>query len=213
MLIEKSLRDFAAVVKSDAPTPGGGSVSAYAGMLGASLANMVGGLTVGKKNYEEIPHEHRSALETNETVIEALIEKLDNDVDDDTKAFDKVVAGYKMPKETEEEKRARTEAIQEGYKAAIEVPLACAKDCIETLERQQVYTEYGNVNAITDIGVGTLLAHAGAEGALLNVSINLGSIKDEAYRMAKEREVAALLERAHKQRDVNVEAVYRRLNA
>ena len=61
MLIEKSLRDFAAVVKSDAPTPGGGSVSAYAGMLGASLANMVGGLTVGKKNYEEIPHEHRSA--------------------------------------------------------------------------------------------------------------------------------------------------------
>ncbi len=104
-----------------------------------------------------------------------------------------------MPKDTEEEKKARSNKIQEGYKKALEVPpLRCSEECFKVLELQEVFAFYGNKNAITDVGVGgALLAYAGMEGALLNVKINLLSIKDEKYKREIEERINVLLEEGH----------------
>lgn len=212
MFIDKSLKQFALDTKSSDPTPGGGSVSAYAGTMSSALTNMVGGLTFSKKDYLELPEEARVEMETNSKELELLFEDLASIVDEDSSAFDKVMEAFKMPKETDEEKKARSEAIQDGYKIALEVPLKCAEKCYRLLELQDVFTKYGNVNAITDIGVGVLLAYAGLEGALLNVTINLGSIKDEEYRTVIAAKTSSLLSSAKELKEKSLETVYARLN-
>ena len=212
MFIDKSLKQYALDTKSSDPTPGGGSVSAYVGTLSSALTSMVGGLTFFKKNYSELPEDVRSKMESNAKELEGLFEELANDVDKDTNAFDKVMEAFKMPKETDEEKKARSQAIQEGYKIALEVPLKCAEKCHRILELQDVFAEYGNVNAITDIGVGVLLAYSGLEGALLNVTINLGSIKDEEYQKNISEKVSSLLSSAKNLKEKSLETVYKRLN-
>ena len=186
MYIDNSLREFIANVASSEPTPGGGSVSALVGSIGGALTNMVSKLTVGKKVYEGLADEIKSQIVENSREMEKLVEDLSNIVDEDTKAFDKVMDAFKMPKETDEQKQARSIAIQDGYKIALEVPLRCATKCLRILELQEVFANYGNANAITDVGVGILLAYSGLEGALFNVTINLGSIKDEGKRIKEE---------------------------
>lgn len=212
MFIDKSLKQFALDTKSSDPTPGGGSVSAYAGTMSSALTSMVGGLTFSKKDYLELPEEARVEMETNSKELELLFEDLASIVDEDSKAFDKVMEAFKMPKETDEEKKARSMAIQEGYKIALEVPLKCAEKCYRILELQEVFTKYGNVNAITDIGVGVLLAYTGLEGALLNVTINLGSIKDEDYKKEISAKTSSLLSSGKELKEKSLETVYERLN-
>ncbi len=212
MFIDKSLKQYALDTKSSDPTPGGGSVSAYVGTLSSALTSMVGGLTFSKKNYSELSEDVKSKMESNAKELEQLFEDLANDVDKDTNAFDKVMEAFKMPKETDEEKKARSHAIQEGYKIALEVPLKCAEKCHRVLELQDVFAKYGNVNAITDIGVGVLLAYSGLEGALLNVTINLGSIKDEEYKKVISEKVSSLLNSAKSLKEKSLEVVYERLN-
>ena len=213
MLINNSLKDFALVTKSNEPTPGGGSVSAYAGVLGSALTFMVGGLTFGKKDYSDLSEDIRNKLEANAKEMEDLFEELSAIVDEDSKAFDEVMKAFKMPKESDEEKKARSAAIQEGYKLALQVPLKCAEKCLRVLELQDVFAEEGNVNAITDIGVGILLAQSGMEGALLNVSINLGSIKDVEYKKEISQKVEELLAKGKDLKEKNLKTVYERLNA
>lgn len=211
MYIEKSLMQYALDTRSSDPTPGGGSVSAYVATLGSALTSMVGGLTFGKKNFQEFPEETREVMEKNAEELKGLFDELAGIVDEDTTAFDKVMAAFKLPKETEEEKSARSRAIQEGYKEALEVPLKCAQKCHRVMELQGVFAENGNVNAITDIGVGILLAYSGLEGALLNVTINLGSIKDEDYRETVSRKVSKLLSSAKDMKEQSLGTVYKRL--
>lgn len=213
MFIDNSLKDFALVTRSNDPTPGGGSVSAYAGVLGSALTSMVGGLTFGKKDYLELSEDIRNKMEANSKEMESLFDELADIVDEDSKAFDEVMKAFKMPRETDEEKKARSAAIQEGYKVALKVPLKCAEKCLRVLELQDVYAQEGNVNAITDIGVGILLAYSGLEGALLNVTINLGSIKDEDYREEISKKTAELLEKGKELKEKNLKTVYERLNA
>ena len=211
MYIEKSLMQFALDTRSSDPTPGGGSVSAYVATLGSALTSMVGGLTFGKKSFQELPDETREVMENNANELEGLFDQLAGVVDEDTTAFDKVMVAFKLPKETDVEKKARSMAIQEGYKEALEVPLKCAHKCHRVMELQGVFAENGNVNAITDIGVGILLAYSGLEGALLNVSINLGSIKDENYREEVSAQVSQLLSTGKILKEQGMEMVYRRL--
>ncbi len=211
MFIEKSLKDYISDVSGGAPTPGGGSVSALAGSLGAALTSMVGNLTVGKKAYDALEEETKKAMDTSMDEIQKLIVRLEEIVDEDTKAFDEVMAAFKLPKETEEDKKARSEAIQAGTKTALEVPLECAKECFEVLKLQEVFAEYGNVNAITDVGVGALLAYAGVEGALFNVKINLASIKDEEYKEKIEKEVDELLKESKDLKEELLKTVYSKL--
>lgn len=211
MFIEKSLKEYVANVASSDPTPGGGSVAALAGSLGGGLTTMVKNLTVGKKAYEELSDEIKSELLENAKVIEELTESLNGLVDEDTKAFDEVMKAFKLPKETEEDKAARSLAIQEGYRIALEVPLRSAEKCLRILELQKVFANNGNVNAITDVGVGTLLAYTGLEGSLFNVTINLGSIKDEAYKNEISAKVDSILAKGKELKEELLKIVYKRL--
>lgn len=210
MFIDNSLREYIANVASGDPTPGGGSVSALVGSIGGALTNMVSKLTVGKKAYEGLSEEIKSQILVNSKEIEKLVEELSNIVDEDTKAFDKVMDAFKMPKETDEQKQARSRAVQEGYKIALEVPLRCATKCLRILELQEVFANYGNANAITDVGVGILLAYSGMEGALFNVTINLGSIKDEEFKKENEAKVNNLLNEGKRIKEELIKIVYKR---
>ncbi len=211
MYIDKSIREYVEETASGAPTPGGGSVSAVAASLGAALTSMVYNLTEGKKAYKELEEKDRKEMDDNFQEIKEKIEKLNYFVDEDTKAFDDVMKAFKMPKETEEEKEKRSEAIQLGYKKALELPLDCARVCLEVLELQDAFARNGNVNAITDVGVGALLAYTGLEGALLNVSINLNSIKDDEYREGKRKEAEEVLNKGKELKEELMKTVYSRL--
>lgn len=211
MLIEMSLKDYIGEAASGNPTPGGGSVSALAGSLGSALTQMVGNLTFDKKSYAELNEETKKELQDNFQILQDKMNILSEIVDEDSKAFDSVLIAFKMPKETEEDKRLRTSAIQEGYKHALEVPLKCAEECLSILKLQSVFANYGNINAITDVGVGALLAYSGLEGALLNVRINLLSIKDEKYKTKINQKMSIILEEASKLKEEILKVVYERL--
>lgn len=184
-----TLADFVTSVSADSPAPGGGSVSALAGSLGASLAAMVGGLTWGKKGYEDaLPELAGMALDAHETAGRLL--RL---VDEDSDAYDRVLASLRLPRGTEAQKAARSEAIQDATKAAALTPLETARNCLSAMKQCMVAIRRGNRNSITDGATGAFMARAGLEGALLNVRINLGSLKDEEFRRTLEAETAALL--------------------
>ncbi|WP_236913663.1 cyclodeaminase/cyclohydrolase family protein [Clostridium sp. Cult2] len=209
--MDESIGDYIDKVASKEPTPGGGSVAALAGSLGSALTAMVGYLTIGRKMYEELDEKIKEEMRQNFEELKKSIEKLNHIVDEDTKAFDKVMEAFKLPKETDEEKKNRFEAIQEGYKIALEVPLRCAEECFKVLKIQKVFADYGNVNAITDVGVGALLAATGLEGALLNVKINLLSIKDEEFKNKMEEKVDNLLKEGIELKEKLLKIVYERL--
>ncbi|NLN14581.1 MAG: cyclodeaminase/cyclohydrolase family protein [Tissierellia bacterium] len=212
MLIEKSLREYIHEAASGNPTPGGGSVSALAGSLGSALTQMVGNLTFYKKSFEELEEERQRELRENFQLLGSKLENLCSIVDEDSRAFDDVLKAFKMPKDTEEERKRRSQAIQEGYKKALEVPLRCAEECLEVLRLQLPFAVDGNINAITDVGVGALLAYAGLEGALMNVRINLLSIKDEGYREDIRDRIREILEEGKRLRDELLRIVYERLD-
>jgi len=197
MLVALKLDEFAKVLGSDAPAPGGGSVAALSGALGAELVCMVCRLSIGKKGLEEHQTLVADVLEKAEKVAKSLMLR----VDLDTQAFNRVMAAFKLPKETDDEKKARTGAIQEGYKEAVQSPLSIARECVSVLHLAQSATGKSNTNAISDLGVAAMQAYAGLEGAVMNVKINLPSIKDEAFNAKTLSETATLLEDGRKARD------------
>jgi len=176
-LASSSVKGFLSELASSSPAPGGGSVAALAGALGSALSSMVCNLTIGKEKYNDVQDEVKSALEKSEK----LRRKLTTLIDEDTEAFNDVIKAFKMPKTTEKEKTKRAHAIQEGYKTAAKVPLETAKTCEKILDASMIVAEKGNKNSITDAAVSALMARAGAHSAILNVKINLGSIKDKKF--------------------------------
>ena len=174
---QTTIEDFLADVASGKPTPGGGSVSALAGSLGASLAQMVAGLTIGKEKFADVEEEMQEVADLAEELQDELTQAIARDSD----AFEAVMAAFRMSRETDEQKEARSKAIQAATRLATEVPLQTAKAAAKVIDLAQTVAEKGNPNAITDAGVAALLGLAAVEGALLNVDINLGSIKDEEY--------------------------------
>lgn len=211
MLIEKSLKDFNEVLASKSPTPGGGSVAALAGAIGASLTQMVGNLTIGKKAYKALEEDLQKQIDTQTEEAQRLMGELNDLVDEDTKSFDKVMEAMKLPKETEEEKAARRKAIEAGTVVAMETPLKTAKTCLEVLKLQKLFAEYGNKNAITDVGVGALMAYSGVEGAALNVKINLGGLSDADYVAKVDKEVVELIKEANEIKEEIMKTVYSKL--
>ena len=211
MLIERTAKSFVMEVASESPTPGGGSVSALVGSLGSALTSMVGHLTIDKKAYEFVPEDKKAEMKEEFKKINELTESLLKLVEEDSRAFDDVMQAFKLPKNTEEEKKERSAAIQSGYKKALEVPLRSGETCYEILAHQEVFAEYGNIGAITDVGVGTLLAYAALEGSLFNVTINLKSIKDAEYKAEIEKKVEKLIADGKNLRDSLLETVYKRL--
>jgi glutamate formiminotransferase / formiminotetrahydrofolate cyclodeaminase len=187
-LVAMSVDRFVDEVSSESPAPGGGSVAALAGGLAAGLAAMVANLTVGKKGYEAAWIDLSSLAERAQTVKDALIRA----VDEDTDAFNAAMTAMRLPKGTPEEQAARDAALESGYQQAARVPLQTAKTCLDALRLAGDVAAKGNKNSSSDAGVAALMARAGVEGAVLNVLINLGSVKDEAFKQACRVETDAL---------------------
>jgi len=176
-LIEMKLKDFIDELSSDSPAPGGGSVAALAGALSSALSSMVCNLTIGKEKYKDVEYDMEKILDRVEDIRERFMELIDRD----TEAFNRVMDAFKLPKNTEEEKKIRREKIQDALKGAALVPLETARLCAEMIELCKEIAEKGNKNSITDVGVAAIMAKAGLESAILNVKINLKSINDENF--------------------------------
>jgi len=187
-LVSMTVERFVDEVSSNSPAPGGGSVAALAGSLGAALAAMVANLTVGKAGYETAWQSSSSLAERAQALKAAFLAA----VDDDTKAFDDVLAAMRLPKLTDEQQRARAAAIAAAYEKATAVPLATARLCLQALELAEQAAVTGNRNSASDAGVGALLAKAGLDSAVLNVRINLPSVRDGAFKSATLAEIPEL---------------------
>jgi len=189
-LTDKTVSIFLDELASSAPAPGGGSVAALSGALGAALVSMVCNLTVGKKKFADVEQDVKAILEQSESLRHRLIDLLQADV----KAYTAVSQAMKMPRATDEEKAARAEAMQKALKHATEVPMQVASACVEVIGLCQPVAEKGNKNAVSDAGVAILMAEAGLRSAALNVLINLGWIEDQSFNAEKQRQLDALLE-------------------
>jgi len=203
MLIDKKVSNFLDELASNSPTPGGGSVAALAGALGAALISMVGNLTVGKKKYEDVEEDVKRII----SFSEKLRYELSQLIEEDVKAFNNFMATYKMPKETEDEKRVRTEKIQEALIEAARVPLKVAYKCLDILSLSQEVAEKGNINVVSDAGVAVLIAEAALESAILNVKINLRMIKDEKVRTELSSSIKEILLKEKGQKEKVLEIV------
>lgn len=191
-LKDLTVTGFCDITASDAPAPGGGSVSALAGTLAAALGEMVARLTVGKEKYAQVKPEMERLLEELPPLRQRLLEAIDRD----SRAFDRYMAALTLPKGTPEEKEARKNAMQEGLKEAAQVPLEVARAAVSLFPALELVVTRGNSNAVTDGMVGTMLARSAVLGALFNVRVNLGSIHDAAFVEALDRETRMLQEQA-----------------
>ena len=192
MIKDKSLQIFLDELASSAPTPGGGSGAAVMGAMGAALVGMVCNITIGKKGYEEVEDDLKDVLKQ----TEALRDRLTDMIRADVEVFDRLMASYGLPKETDEEKAARSEEIQASLKEATDVPLSCARACAEAIELCRTAAEKGNLNVISDAGVAVVAADAAMKSAALNVYINVGSIKDKAFGEERSTELEKILKGA-----------------
>ncbi|MCG8567986.1 MAG: cyclodeaminase/cyclohydrolase family protein [Desulfobacterales bacterium] len=197
MLINMQVTELIDELASDSPAPGGGSISALNGSLGAGLVAMVTRLTIGKKGFENV----ETAMVETRDKADGLKARLAQLVDEDTQAFNAVMAGFKMPKSTDGEKAARSAAIQAGYKQATATPMETAEKCLAVLELAQAIAGKANPNTASDLGVAGQVAYAGVEGAVMNVKINLPAIKDTEWREAQAAKTDDLLRRAAEARD------------
>jgi len=203
MLVDRKVSNFLDELASNSPTPGGGSVAALAGALGAALISMVGNLTVGKKKYEDVEEDVKRIISSSEKLRYELSQLIEEDV----KVFNNFMATYKMPKETEDEKKVRTEKIQEALIKAAKVPLKVAYKCLDILILSQEVAEKGNVNVVSDAGVAVLMAEAALESAILNVKINLKMIKDEKIKEELSSSIKELLLKEKGQKEKVLEIV------
>jgi len=176
-LVDMTLRDLIDEVSRETPAPGGGSIAAAAGSMGAALSSMVANLTQGKAGSEEIDEQMTENAEKAQKIKDALLLA----VDEDTNAFNGYMAAVRLPKKTDEEKTYRFEEMEKGLKEAVDVPFQTAMMSFGAIETAKISAEMGNVNSITDAAVGAQIAYAGVRGGILNVLINLKDIRDESF--------------------------------
>ncbi len=204
---EMSLTNFSEVLASGAPTPGGGSASALSGALATGLAAMVARTTAASKKFAD------RAGQMNQVATEAdrLRDEFLALVDEDARAFDQVMAAFRMPKETPEQQAARSQAVQQAYRAAVEPPMRVCTRSLRVLELALQVAEQGNPSAASDAGVAALLAATALEGGALNVQINLGSIKDDGFRNTQAERIRAAQAQGQALRDKVLATVRARL--
>jgi len=188
MLVDRTVTELLNAFSSTEPTPGGGSASALASAVGASLLMMVAGLPKTRTNTPE----ERAALQEASRRVASLRDSLNGAIDADTAAYDRVVAAYRLPKASAEEQAARQLAIQSALREATDVPLDVMRWSAQALEHAIVIARHGLRGAASDVGVAAALLRAGWAGARLNVDINVGSVKDSSYADAVRAEVRDL---------------------
>ena len=176
-LLTMNLKDFANETASESPAPGGGSISAYVGALGISLATMVANLSAHKRAWDERWEEFSVWAEKGQEIKDALLKM----VDEDTHSFNAIMDAFRLAKGTDEEKAKRKEAIQAATRRAIEVPFSVMEKTLAAFEVIKGMAETGNPNSVTDAGVGALCARAAIHGAYLNVKINAADLEDQDF--------------------------------
>lgn len=187
-----SIEEFLVQSASSAPTPGGGSVSAYVGALAASMVCMVANLTIGKEKYKDVESQVQDILAQGQDLLKALQMGLNQDI----KEFSNFMAVLKLPKNTEEEKVCRTAKMQEVLVSATDTPLAIAQNCFQVLKLAQALAPIGNKAAISDVGVAAYLAESSLKSAMFSVDINLPQIKNSDYQAKVKAERERLFEQA-----------------
>jgi len=200
-LADQRFVDLLAAFRSPDPTPGGGSASALSGAIGASLIAMVAGLP---KPRTQGPEDHKR-LEAARTRCASISDRLAILMDRDSDAYESVVAAFRLPKASDDEKRIRTGRIQEALRAATETPLDVMRACADGIRAAKDVAELGNANASSDVQVGLELLMAGVRGARLNVAVNLSSIKDQPYVEAAAKEAEELESTAARDRSTAIE--------
>ncbi len=188
----QGLSTFVESVASSSPAPGGGSVSAAAGSLAAALASMVCRLTLGKKKYAEVQDQVTAILSQTDKLKDELYELVQRDA----AAFDAVMAAMKLPKETDEQQKTRKEAVQKATVTATRTPLEVMNKSLQALDLAIQIAKIGNVNSVSDAGVGSLMARTAVEGAFYNVQINLPGIEDKVVAEEIDTEARRILEQA-----------------
>ena len=197
---EKSVELFLDELASRQATPGGGSAAAVMGAQSAALISMVCNLTIGKPKYAEVEEDMQLLLKQAEALRTELTDMIKADVD----VFDKLMATYGLPKQTDEEKAVRSTQIQEVLKEAAIVPLDCAKACAKAIRLSRVAAEKGNTGVISDAGVAVMAGYSALKSAALNVYINAGSIKDKTFADEKLAELEQVMNGA----EAETKAVY-----
>jgi formiminotetrahydrofolate cyclodeaminase len=192
MLADMTVSELLEKTAAGTPVPGGGSLSAMAAAVGAALAQMVAGLTAGRKAFAAVTPEMNALAD----MARRLQADLLADMDRDAEAYTAVMTAYRLPRETAEEKVRRTDAIQRATREAARVPLAVAEKALEVMMLAGTALAKGNPNAMSDGAVGAMLARAALQGALLNVKINLQGIQDEAFTTQLRTRAATLETRA-----------------
>ena len=206
-LIDFTLKQFADETASESPAPGGGSISAFVGALGAALGTMVANLSAHKRGWDDRWNEFSEWAEKGKLFHSQLLKC----VDEDTAAFNKIMSAFDLPKTTEQEIAARKKAIQEATKIAIEVPLKVMKLATASMEIIKVMAETGNPNSVADAGVGALCARTAVEGAFLNVKINAAGLKDEKYVSQVLTEAQKILQQAKQTEAEILKTVYQKI--
>ncbi len=191
-LVRMSLKGFATETASESPAPGGGSISAYMGALGAALGTMVANLSAHKRGWDDRWKEFSDWAEKGQAVMDELVAL----VDEDTAAFDRIMAAFGLPKGTDEEKAARAEAIEKATLYATQVPLRTMKASYKAFEVIRAMAQTGNPNSVSDAGVGALAARSAVLGAQLNVKINAASLADKAKAAELTAEAAEIAAKA-----------------
>ena len=209
LLVQKTLIDFADTTASESPAPGGGSVSAYVGALGVALGTMVANLSAGKKGWEKQTAYFSDWADKGQAIKDKLIYL----VDEDTNAFNAIITAVRMPKATDEEKEQRKIAMREATRYAIQIPLEVMKTAFEAFELVEAMVEKGNVNSISDAGVGGLCLKTAIYGAYLNVKINCAGFDDEAFVASVTQQADQLLQEAIKKEQNIVKAVEKSIQA
>ncbi len=206
-LSDMDLNGFARELAGDSPAPGGGSVAALAGGLAAALCAMVSRLTLGREKYKDADDDMEAVRQKADAASARLLAL----VDEDAAAYNKVSAAFRMPKGTDEEKAARSDAIQEATKAAASTPLDTLRTTADLCDLCRLAVEKGNPNCITDAGVAAQLIRAAAKGAAYNVQINLSSIKDAVFLEHLAKQTDEILNRTLKETAELEEWVERKL--
>ncbi|MBR7066773.1 MAG: glutamate formimidoyltransferase [Bacteroidales bacterium] len=206
-LIDMTVKDFAHETASESPAPGGGSISATMGAYGAALATMVANLSAHKPGWDDRWEEFSNWAVKGKNYVEQLLAM----VDEDTNAFNRIMDAFGLPKSTDEEKAARSAAIQAATLYATEVPFRVMQLCYQSMEVIQAMAEHGNPNSVTDAGVGALAARSAVYGAYLNVRINAASLKDKAKAQELIDKGAEILNKAMAQERAILDIVEQKL--
>lgn len=210
-LVDMLVSGFVEETASSSAAPGGGSVSALMATLSSSLAQMVIRLTKGKKSFLELDEVIKDKINNSLDLLETQQKELLSLIDEDTNAFNDYMEALKLPKETEDDKKKRKKAMSDALIVAMEVPLKTAKTSLRILEILPLIAQYGNKNAASDIGVATLAARSGLEGAILNVKINLGGIEDSNIVNQKRKECNDMLSKAEIIKNDVLKEVYKKI--